>query len=233
MNPSQSETDRRVLLVEDNPGVAASVFSAAATGNFAVVWRQDLESATSRALDPSMDLILLDRGLPDGDGVHFIKDLRDAGVKTPIIVISARTHTEDVLLGLDAGADDYLAKPFFPEELISRCNAVLRRGKVLAQAPQQAGNVRFNPDSMDVEVNGRPMALPGRQLRLLAALLAHEGRPCPRHYLQSVCSGSCNSLSSNSLEATVCRLRIALQEAGANVSIQTIRGLGYMLLPAK
>lgn len=203
--------------------------SAAYANSFEVEWKQDLESATSRALDPQLDLILLDRGLPDGDGVHFMKDLRDAGITTPVIVISARAGIADVLMGIDAGADDYLAKPFVSTELMSRCNAVLRRGKSLNDVPQQAGNLRFRPDTQDVEVNGRTLILARRQLKLLSALLLHKGRPCPRHYLQAICSSHGTELAANSLEANVCRLRIALQEAGADVSIKTIRGIGYML----
>lgn len=230
---SQEAQPRRLLLVEDNPGVAAAIMSAAYANCFEVEWKQDLESATSKALDPQLDLILLDRGLPDGDGVHFMKDLRGAGITTPIIVISARARIEDVLVGLDAGADDYLAKPFVSKELMSRCNAVLRRGKCLQDGPQQAGNLRFRPETQDVEINGRTLILARRHLKLLSALLLHKERPCPRNYLQSVCSNPGTVLAPNSLEAIVCGLRITLQEAGADVSIKTIRGIGYMLAAPK
>lgn len=233
MSTSEGPRPHRLLLVEDNPGVAVSILSAFADDQFAVAWKQDLESATLNALDPNLDLILLDRSLPDGDGIHFLRDLRDAGVSTPVIVISASTRVSDILHGLDSGADDYLPKPFMAAELMSRCSAVLRRGRTLDQAPLSAGNLRFGSNTQSVEVNGRPVILARRQLRLLAALLQHKGRPCPRQYLQSVCSGPDHTLAANSLEANVCRLRIALQEAGADVSIRTVRGLGYMLaLPA-
>jgi DNA-binding response OmpR family regulator len=178
---------------------------------------------------PGLDMILLDRGLPDGDGVDLLRDLRTIGIRTPVILISASVGLGDRILGLEAGADDYLPKPFAPAELVARCQAVWRRGKSFNELPLHAGNLTLRLDTLDVAVNGRPIVLSARQIRLLIALLQHQGRPCPRAHLRSVCTTPGQKSAPNSLEASICRLRAALQEAGASVSIGTARGIGYIL----
>ena len=229
MLETQSNDRRRVLLVEDNAGVAELVMVSCKAEGFDIEWKQSADASLVRAIDPGLDMILLDRGLPDGDGVAFLKELRSVGIKTPVILISASVGLSDRILGLEAGADDYLPKPFAPAELVARCQAVWRRGKSFNGLPLQAGNLTLRPDTLDVAVNGLPVVLSAHQIRLLIALLQHEGRPCPRAYLQSVCSTSGQKPAPNSLEASICRLRFALQEAGASVSIGTARGIGYIL----
>jgi DNA-binding response OmpR family regulator len=221
----------RILLVEDNVGVAMSVMAAVDTECFDIDWTQDLASSVARAIAPDLDMIVLDRGLPDGDGLDFMHDLRRSGIKTPILLISARAGLDDRIQGLEAGADDYLPKPFRPEELLARCRAVSRRGKAIDESSMQAGNLRFRSDTWDVVVDGRPLALTSSKLRLLVALMQHKGRPCPRANLLSVCTAPGGQPAPNALEATVSRLRVTLQEAGASVSITTVRGIGYMLRP--
>jgi DNA-binding response OmpR family regulator len=229
MLETQASDHRRVLLVEDNAGVAELVMASCRAEGFDIDWKQSADASLGRALDPGLDMILLDRGLPDGDGVDLLRDLRTIGIRTPVILISASVGLGDRILGLEAGADDYLPKPFAPAELVARCQAVWRRGKSFNELPLQAGNLTLRLDTLDVAVNGRPIVLSAHQIRLLIALLQHQGRPCPRAHLRSVCTTPGQKSAPNSLEASICRLRAALQEAGASVSIGTARGIGYIL----
>jgi len=220
---------RRLLIIEDDQRVAAAIAHASAGVGFDFDWKPNLASAYQLARDPAFDLIVLDSDLPDGDGVLFLRALRAEEILTPIVVISTATGVRDRIRGLDAGADDYLSIPFFPRELISRCNSVLRRGRALDLASTIFSNIDFRSDTEDILVNGEPLILPRRLAQLLVALLRNAGRICKRDYLRKVCGTEEGPQPSNALEANVCRLRGALQQAGAKVEIRTLKEVGYLL----
>jgi len=220
---------RRLLIIEDDQRVAAAIAHASAGVGYDFDWKSNLASAYELARDPAIDLIVIDSDLPDGDGVPFVRSLRAEEIRTPIVVISPATGVRDRIRGLDAGADDYLSIPFFPRELIARCNSVLRRGRALDLASTIFSNLDFRSDTQDILVNGEPLILPRRLAQLLVALLRNPGRICKRDYLRTLCGTEDGPQPSNALEANVCRLRGALQQAGAKVEIRTMKGVGYLL----
>lgn len=220
---------RRLLIIEDDKRVAAAIAHGAIKAGYDFEWRPDIGSASDLARDHTIDLIVLDGSLPDGDGVSFLRELRAEDVQTPIVLISTSIRVRDRVRGLDAGADDYIAMPFAPRELLSRCNSVLRRGRALDLASVRLSNIDFRSDTQDIRVDGRPLILVRNLDRLLVALLRNAGRICKREYLQTACESGGIRPSPNALDAKICRLREALLEAGANVEIKTLKGTGYIL----
>jgi DNA-binding response OmpR family regulator len=172
---------------------------------------------------------LLDLGLPDGDGLTLVDNLRRSRSALPILVLTARDAVADRVAGLEAGADDYLVKPFAHVELVARIRALLRRPGRDLGAAVEVGKLRFEPATGHVEVDGRTLVLPRRERMLLEALLRRLGRVVTRRVLEEALWSLEEEIESNTLESHVSRLRRRLQEAEARVRIRTIRGVGYML----
>lgn len=175
------------------------------------------------------DAILLDRGLPDGDGLALIDILRSSNSKTPVLVLTARDAVPDRVTGLDAGADDYLVKPFASEEMLARLRALLRRpggalGKVLV-----AGALSFDTIERVVLVAGTPFALPRHELAALECLLRRVGRVVAKETLIEQLYAGDEEPASNAVLVHIHNLRRKLEAIGAGVEIVTFRGLGYML----
>jgi DNA-binding response OmpR family regulator len=218
-----------ILLIEDSNGLGAAIAQALGDAHFQVDWRRSLAVSYPLASDPGVDLILLDRGLPDGEGIDFLRRLRAEGVNTPVMVISERTSVPDRVAGLDAGADDYLIKPFAFAELVARCRALMRRPRDIEMEPVVFGRLVLRPDTLELAVHGEALNISRREGQLLVALLRRPGRVCTRTYLENALYEPSAAVSPNALETSISRLRSQLQRVSANVEITTVRGVGYAL----
>jgi DNA-binding response OmpR family regulator len=219
----------RVLLVEDEAELAGAVSAALHRGAIVVDHVTRLEDAISAAASNPYDVVVLDRTLPDGDGLSIIRPLRAAGYKLPILILSARDALDDRVGGLDHGADDYLTKPFEMEELLARLRALHRRGPNLPREILQVGNLQFDFANKEVLIHGRPVLLPRRELLLLDAMLRRFGRTVLRSAVEDALYSFDDDIQSNALDAHMSRLRKKLAELDAGVEIHTIRGVGYLI----
>ena len=218
----------RLLLVEDSDRLAQFVVKGLSAAGFAVDRAARLDDA-SAALDVGhFDAIVLDLGLPDGDGGDWLKHRRVAGSQIPVLMLTARASTGDKVKGLNAGADDYLAKPFEMAELVARIKALLRRPGGALGLRLDLGNVSFDTLHREVMVENRVVGLSRSELMLLELLLRRAGRVVARRMLEEGLYGFEDVVGPNSLEAHVSRLRKKLETAGANIQIHTLRGVGYM-----
>ncbi|PWK68501.1 response regulator transcription factor [Aminobacter sp. AP02] len=219
----------RILLVEDEPELASAMRTALRRYDMVVDHATSLLEAGDFAASESYDAILLDRQLPDGDGLTLVPKLRARGNATPVLVLTARSDTSDKVDGLDMGADDYLAKPFAFEELLARLRALLRRPANVQTQVIHAGDLAFDFGHREVLVRGEPMALPRRELLVLEALLRRTGRMVQRSSLMEAVFGLDDEIQSNALDTHVSRLRRKLAEADGKVEINGVRGVGYLL----
>ncbi|RXD04781.1 response regulator transcription factor [Sphingomonas sp. UV9] len=222
----------RVLLIEDEPELAETLRGAMERERFVVDHADRLEVAREAALQAPFDLVLLDRTLPDGDGLTLVPALRASNPGLAIIVLSARGEVADRIAGLDEGADDYLIKPFALDEMFARIRAVRRRPADLAGEEIRAGMLVYDLSNDEVAVGGVRLELPRRELRVLAALLKRRGRTMMRETLEQAVYGFDDEVQSNALDSHVSRLRRKLADAEAGVEIHAIRGVGYLLREA-
>jgi DNA-binding response OmpR family regulator len=219
----------RLLIVEDEIRIAELLKGALERARFAVDAVR-LVADTREALScTSYDAAILDLGLPDGDGIKLLSELRSAGKRIPILVLTARDTVEDRLIGLDTGADDYLIKPFAMAELIARTKALLRRPGGVLGMTLKAGNITFDSIGRDVLVGDAPLPLPRRETAILEHLMRRLGRVIPKAVLEEKLYGIDDELGSNAIPVDVHHLRRKLEEAGASVAIHTARGVGYLL----
>lgn len=219
----------RILLVEDDPDLGPAVAANLARDGFAVDLVADRASAEAALAATQYAVLLLDLGLPDGDGLELLRRLRRGRVGLPTLVLTARDSVDERVMGLEAGADDYLVKPFAHAELVARIRAVLRRPGRDLEAVIRIGKLSFEPASGHLEVDGRVIVLPRRERMLLEALVRRAGRVVTRKVLEEALWDQDAEIESNTLESHVSRLRRRLAEAGAGVSIRTLRGVGYLL----
>jgi DNA-binding response OmpR family regulator len=174
-------------------------------------------------------LVLLDRRLPDGDGVTLLRRMRARQPGVPVIILSALDKIADKVRGLDAGADDYLTKPFMKEELLARIRAALRRPGGEATPPIRCGRLTFDPAARAIDVASEVVMLKRRELALLESLMRRVGRVVARETLMNEVYGFDDDIQSNTLDAHVSRLRGRLAQLQAGVVIHPVRGVGYML----
>ncbi|MBB6469026.1 response regulator transcription factor [Aminobacter carboxidus] len=219
----------RILLVEDEPELASALKTALRRYDMVVDHAASLLEAGDFAASENYDAILLDRQLPDGDGLTLVPKIRARGNATPVLVLTARSDTSDKVDGLDMGADDYLAKPFAFEELLARLRALLRRPANVQTQVIRAGDLAFDLGHREVLVRGEPLTLPRRELLVLEALLRRTGRMVQRSSLMEAVFGLDDEIQSNALDTHVSRLRRKLAEADAKVEINGVRGVGYLL----
>ncbi|KKC38143.1 transcriptional regulator [Devosia epidermidihirudinis] len=217
----------RILLVEDEMDMATALTAALSRHDIVVDHARTLEIAEEACRSGVHDAVLLDRKLPDGDGLSLIPVFRREQAGLPIIVLSALGSPENRVAGLDHGADDYLAKPFSTEELLARLRAVMRRPAQMGASMVSVGLLRFNLTAREAEVDGKPLELTRRELLALEVLVRRSGRTVTRSALEEAVYGFDDEIASNSLDAHISRLRRKL--TGAQVEIHGIRGLGYLL----
>lgn len=219
----------RLLLVEDEERLADIVARGLTRAGFAVDSVTTVEDARAALATSRYDVILLDLGLPDGNGLDILKGLRDARDATPVLVLTARDGVDDRVNGLNAGADDYVLKPFAMAELIARVKALLRRPSGALGTRLEVGNISFDTVHREVAIAGQPVGLSRRELTLLENLMRRAGRVLPKDYLEERIYGFDDEVSSNSLEVMVHRLRKKLADHRSSGSIHTVRGIGYLL----
>ncbi|WP_127901000.1 response regulator transcription factor [Solirhodobacter olei] len=215
----------RVLAVEDDPRIAADLTSALSRAGFLVETCADGEEAWFRGDTESYDLIVLDLGLPKLDGLTVLKRWRAGGCEVPVLVLTARGAWSERVEGIDAGADDYLPKPFRMEELVARARALIRRSAGRGNPVQVQGKLSLDPARMEVSVSGKPVSVSALEYRLLSYLMLHRDRVLPVGELLEHLYGDEDSREANALEALVARLR---RKLGPGV-IGTRRGFGYFL----
>ncbi len=219
----------RILLIEDEKEMAEALSAALGKQGVVIDHTMRLADAAELTRQNVYDAILLDRRLPDGEGLDFIPRLRRSGIETPIIVLTARNEPSERIAGLDTGADDYLGKPFLVEELMARLRAVLRRPAGLIEPQIVAGRMVIDPLHLSVAVEAVPLDLPRRELLVLVALAKRRGKTVLRSVLEAAVYNYEEEIQSNALDAHISRLRKRLLDAGAGVTIHSIRGVGYLL----
>lgn len=221
----------KLLVVEDNARLGTVVAEILRGGGLAVDVACTIADAQERLHTPDYDLILLDLTLPDGDGATLLRDLRRRGVQTPVLVTTARGDVADRVAMLNAGADDYLVKPFSLEELLARARALLRRPPQTARHVLALGNVRLDTTSVQCMIGDAPFEITRLEFRILASLLAHPGELVARPRLEQAVYESDAEVMPNAMEVAISRLRRRLNSAGADIAITAMRGLGYAATP--
>ena len=223
----------RLLIVEDNVDLAQLV----ANGLLAAGYQTDIVGTATDARRATRSVsyaaMILDLGLPDGDGLSVLAELRRLADPLPVIVLTARSSLQDRLGGLRGGADDYLAKPFAFEELLARLEAILRRPGQLLGCSLSLGNLIYDTESRQVFVDGTPRILSARETAVMEILLQRQGCVVPKKNVEHHIFGSSTEVASNAVEVYVSRLRKQLAEFGARITIHTIRGVGYLISEEK
>ena len=219
----------RVLVVEDEPRLLETLRRGLREEGFAVDGARTLAEAAERLEVNPYDLAVLDRGLPDGDGLDLLRRLRREGSRIPILVLTARDTVSDRVMGLDTGADDYLIKPFAFAELLARCRALARRGPATEGAVIEAGDVTVEPAARAARVGSQLLSLTAKELALLQHLARRPGRVFGQEELLSACWDEAYIGASNVLEVHIAGLRKKLRAAGSRVEIRALRNLGYRL----
>jgi DNA-binding response OmpR family regulator len=219
----------RILLVEDHEALKRMTADYLAQNGF-VVDSVGSVAAARAALDVARyDAMILDIGLPDGSGVELLKAQRRGRPSPPALILTARDGVAERIAGLNAGADDYMVKPFDLAELEARLRAVLRRPGPRTDVELRLGRLVFDTLSRQARVEGRALALRRRETLLLEVMIAAAGRIVVRDVLEERLYGYDQAVTGNALEAAVSRLRRCLEDAGAGVRIETRRGIGYLL----
>ncbi|MDH7799530.1 MULTISPECIES: response regulator transcription factor [unclassified Beijerinckia] len=223
----------RVLVVEDSPELAHLLIDGLKSAGFdsdhlasAVAAREALRNARYAAL-------ILDLGLPDGDGLTVLRELRIRKDPVPVLILTARGSVHDRINGLRIGADDYLVKPFEFGELVARLEALLRRpGQILGRS-LQLSNVSFDTEDRQVFIDDKLQLLSARELAVLELLLRRKGNVVSKKHLEDQLFGLTGDVGSNAVEVYVHRLRKQLMNLGARIKINTVRGVGYMMTAEK
>ncbi len=214
-----------VLLIEDDALVASGIQAGLTVHDFVVDHVATMADARSALEAVASDVVILDRGLPDGDGLDLLEEWRTAGVTTPVLVLTARDSIEDRVQGLQGGADDYLVKPFDLDELVARLQALLRRAAGRSRSLIEHGSLCLDPVAREVTVAGQPVALSRRELVLLETFLQSPRSVLSADQLKDSLYGMNDEVESNALNVHIHHLR---RKLGSRV-IETVRGLGYRL----
>ena len=219
----------RILLIEDEPKMAELIASDVEEAGFVVDHGRSANDALYSVEQSNYDLVLLDRRLPDGDGLTLLPAIRKARPGIRVLMLTALDALDEKVSGLDSGADDYVTKPYKKEELIARIRACLRRPGCDAQPPVVIGALSFDLASSQVSVRGTALALHRRELSLLEALIRRVNRVVTRETLLEEVYGLQAEVQPNALDTLIWRLRSNLKAAEAGVAIHMVRGIGYAL----
>jgi len=223
----------RLLVIEDEDRLSGILKSKLGDIGFAVDIAGSATDAEAALELINYDAAILDLGLPDGDGLTVLTVTRQSGKNLPILILTARDAVEDRVAGLNAGADDYLTKPFAMAELIARIKALLRRPGGVLGMTLEAGNVRLDTVGRELVIAGIPVRLSRRELTILEQMLRRFGRIVPKAVLEEKLYGIDEEPDSNPVPVHIHHLRRQLEAAGASLMIHTIRGVGYILAETK
>jgi DNA-binding response OmpR family regulator len=217
----------RVLLVEDSPRVAHAVGAGLRERSVSVVVAGTVRAANDAFAEQQFDVAVVDIGLPDGSGLAWCRDARSAGSQIPILLLTARNEVADRVAGLQAGADDYMAKPFAMEELVARLHALARRGPRLTESIRTFGPIVVDVGRRVVTAESERVVLTAREFDIVALLAWSDGRAIARTEILETVWGSATDSGAASLEVLVARIRRKLADRGVRDAIRTIREVGY------
>lgn len=220
----------RLLIVEDSAELVGMLQRQLGAAGFTVDHTDSVEDAVLMLELGTYAAVVLDIGLPDGDGRDVARTMRARGDITPVILLTAHGSVADRVSGLAAGGDDYLIKPFAPEELLARLKALLRRGGMIVDRELACGNLAYDPATREVRIGAAPVILSARELGVLELLIQRHERVVGKAQMEAQLFGMTEDLGSNAVEVYVHRLRRRLADAGATAQIVTVRGVGYMLV---
>jgi len=219
----------QILLFEDHDRLAMSIKKGLADFGFGVDSFASALDGLSALKAVAYDGIVLDLGLPDRDGIDVLRELRGRDTRTPVLILTARDGIDDRVAGLDAGADDYVLKPFAMKELAARLRALLRRPGRSLGAMLAVGNLRLDATSRQATVNDAVVRFTPREIAALELLMRREGQVVSKAALEDGLYGLSRNVSANAIEVLISRVRRRLEAAGASCSIHTLHGIGYLL----
>lgn len=198
--------------------------------SYAVTWVRSCRQASDALCESNHDAIILDLGLPDGDGLELLRQWRKSGFNEPVLILSARDALQDRIKGLDLGADDYLSKPFSMEELLARLRSLLRRQCAAKEAVLEHRGIRLDLVGRTVHLAGEPVDLTSREFSLLEIFMQNVGRILPRRLICEKCWSSHYDNEANLLDVYMSRLRTKFESVPGPPLFKTLRGVGYQLL---
>ena len=223
----------RLLIVEDNEELAELLAKALQTAGYEADILSTAEEARNVLQTTFYAALILDLGLPDGDGLELLREIRHRHNPVPVLVLTARGGLHDRVQGLRSGADDYLVKPFALEELIARLEAQLRRPGQLLGSSLRIANLEFDTQNRQLSIDEQPQVLSARETAVLELLLRSKGRVVSKKQVEDHIYGHSGDVASNAVEVYVHRLRKQLSDRGARVQVHTIRGVGYLIAEEK
>ena len=223
----------RLLIVEDNEELAELLAKGLRTAGYEADVLSTVEDARAVLSTTFYAALILDLGLPDGDGLALLRELRQRGNQVPVLVLTARGGLHDRVQGLRSGADDYLVKPFALEELIARLEAQLRRPGQLLGNSLRIANLQFDTQNRQASIDDQPQVLSARETAVLELLMRSKGRVVSKKQVEDHIFGHSGEIASNAIEVYVHRLRKQLADRGARVQVHTIRGVGYLIAEEK
>lgn len=215
----------RLLLIEDDEMLGKAVSAGLKQDGYTVDWLTDGEAGLEALQSDDFDVVVLDIGLPGMSGIEVLQRLRKQKMTLPVMILTAYDAVSDRITGLDAGADDYLIKPFDLDELLARLRAITRRNEGRAQSGIELGGIMLDTAAHRLVIHGEETPISNKEYQLLEYLLRHTGKVIPRDRLESILYGWEGGVESNSLEVYIHNLR---KKVGAN-TIKTVRGVGYRL----
>lgn len=219
----------RILLVEDNRRLAGFVSANLERAGFNVDTMSTIADAWETVATTGYDAMVLDLGLPDGDGMTLLRRLRAKGSVLPILILTARDGIDDRVDGLNSGADDYLPKPFDHNELVARLRAILRRPPDNEATVLTAGDLAYDTGTRELRIGGTVVAIPGNETELIELLLRRNNQVVTKQGIEGALQASGAELSANAIDARIYRLRRRLEAANSRMQIHTVAGLGYLL----
>jgi DNA-binding response OmpR family regulator len=223
----------RLLVVEDNEELAELLVKGLQSAGFAVDHVGTAEDAKATLATTQYAALVLDLGLPDGDGLSVLQELRNRRNSLPVLVLTARGGVHDRVTGLRSGADDYLVKPFAFDELVARLEALMRRPGQFLGKSLRLSNVVFDTESRQVFIDDAPHVLSARETAVLELLMRRKGNIITKKLVEDHIFGVGGDVASNAVEVYVHRLRKQLLDRGAHVKIHTMRGIGYIISEQK
>ncbi|GAA0713809.1 response regulator transcription factor [Dokdonella soli] len=220
----------KVLIVEDQHGLGQFLKQGLAERSYTVTWVRTCSDARNALCETNYDVIVLDLGLPDGDGLDLLREWRQSGFVEPVLILSARDTVDDRIAGLNRGADDYLQKPFSFEELLARIRALIRRQGAVKQTVLEYRGIRLDLLSHTVRINSNEVDLTSREFALLEIFMHNPGRTLTRTLISEKIWASHYEVDTNLLDVYMSRLRAKLEPGFDKPLFKTVRGVGYQLV---